>query len=535
MMRSLFFALACIATMTAAMPVKTTVSTSFMSHTELEGQFEQFITTFSKSYKTAEEKLQRFAVFVENFNFIHSWNSHNKSFTGVEVAINEFADLSHEEFKSFYLGYRPSGRRSAKTHYGNPTNGCLPDEQPVRIQGLSGDFCSPDCTSSPCPTDVPAGDTAKPQCALKASSGNDKKCALICSPSTEWAALRAGDAQCGAGTCQPIQGVGICTYGAGPAPPTPPGPPSPPSGTCDVPTALQCGEGVLKCIATCKTGIMPCAKCLYPDFKECCPCLEKLDPNLPAGLCGAGPTPTPPTPPTPPGPPTPPSPAGDSVDWVAKGAVTPVKNQAHCGSCWAFSTTGGLEGAIFVKHNVLESLSEEELVQCDKVDHGCKGGAMDNGFSFIKKSGGLALESTYPYTSATGAGLTGSCVTSKESPKAQFTSTVNGFTDVTQNSEPALKAAVALHPVSVAIEADKQVFQFYKTGVLKASAGCGTKLDHGVLAVGYGVESGTKYWKVKNSWGPTWGDAGYIKLERTDASGSGTCGIAMDASYPNLA
>merc|ERR1719238_1499677 len=135
-----------------------------------------------------------------------------------------------------------------KTHYGNPADGCLSDEQAVRVQGLAGDFCSPDCASAACPTDVPAGVTAKPQCALKSTTG-DKKCALLCSPSDRWVDLRAGDAQCGAATCQPIQGVGICTYGAGPAPPTPPGPPSPPSGTCDVPTALQCGEGVLKCIA----------------------------------------------------------------------------------------------------------------------------------------------------------------------------------------------------------------------------------------------------------------------------------------------
>merc|ERR1711988_1264184 len=136
---------------------------------------------------------------------------------------------------------------SGKTHYGDPADGCESDEQAVQVQGLSGKFCSPDCKSSSCPTDVPSGVVAKPQCALQSTTG-DKKCALICSPSTDEASLRAGDAQCGAATCQPIQGVGICTYGAGPSPPgpSPPGPPppgpppSPPSGQCDISTGLAC-------------------------------------------------------------------------------------------------------------------------------------------------------------------------------------------------------------------------------------------------------------------------------------------------------
>jgi C1A family cysteine protease len=212
-----------------------------------------------------------------------------------------------------------------------------------------------------------------------------------------------------------------------------------------------------------------------------------------------------------------------------------VKNQAQCGSCWAFSTTGGLEGAIFTKFGTLESLSEEELVQCDKVDAGCQGGSMESGFAFIKKSHGIASEKQYPYTKATGGGKTGNCVKAKETPVAKYTSAVTGVTKVKAKDEAALKAAVALHPVSVAVEADKQAFQFYKKGIIKAGPKCGYKLDHGVLAVGYGTDSGTMYWKVKNSWGPTWGDHGYLRVERTESTNSkGTCGIAMDASYPIL-
>jgi C1A family cysteine protease len=168
-----------------------------------------------------------------------------------------------------------------QTHYGDPAKGCMSDEQPVKVQGLSGDFCAPDCKSAACPTDVPAGVTAKPQCALQSSAG-DKKCALICSPSTDEASLRVGDAQCGAGTCSPIQSVGICTYGgSGPAP-SPPGPsPPPPSAECDIPTGLKCAESVEPCIAQCKSGVADCIKCLGPDYGTCCPCLKKVIKALP--------------------------------------------------------------------------------------------------------------------------------------------------------------------------------------------------------------------------------------------------------------
>jgi len=211
-----------------------------------------------------------------------------------------------------------------------------------------------------------------------------------------------------------------------------------------------------------------------------------------------------------------------SVDWVEKGAVTPVKNQKQCGSCWAFSTTGSLEGAYQIKTGKLVSFSEEDLVQCDRVnDQGCQGGLMDNAFKWIK-SNGICTEADYPYTS--GNGKTGSCKKTC-SPVA----TLTGHTDVPVKDEVALKSAVANQPVSVAIEADKSAFQLYNGGVID-SAKCGHNLDHGVLIVGYGTDSdsGKDYWKVKNSWGPTWGEEGYVRMVR----GKNMCGIAQQASYP---
>lgn len=212
--------------------------------------------------------------------------------------------------------------------------------------------------------------------------------------------------------------------------------------------------------------------------------------------------------------------APDSVDWTTKNAVTPIKNQAQCGSCWAFSTTGSLEGAYAIATGDLVSLSEQDLVSCDKVDNGCQGGLMDNAFKWIESNGGICAEADYPYTS--GSGISGTC-----KKTCQNAVTLTGFEDVPTKDENALAAAVAKQPVSVAIEADKQAFQLYKSGVF-TSATCGTNLDHGVLVVGYGTEGGKQYWKVKNSWGATWGDEGFILIER----GQNICGISQQPSYP---
>ena len=209
----------------------------------------------------------------------------------------------------------------------------------------------------------------------------------------------------------------------------------------------------------------------------------------------------------------------DSKDWVALGAVTPIKNQGQCGSCWAFSTVLGIEGDLFVEQNTLISLSEQDLVSCDhNGDQGCDGGLMDNAFKWVEDNG-IATEAAYPYTS--GGGDTGTCT--KTTPAVKIT----GFTDVTPNDEAALLVAAAQQPVSVAIEADKSVFQLYKSGVLTSKA-CGTTLDHGVGIVGYGTLNSVNYWKVKNSWGATWGLDGYILMER-DVN---QCGISQAASFP---
>jgi len=142
---------------------------------------------------------------------------------------------------------------------------------------------------------------------------------------------------------------------------------------------------------------------------------------------------------------------------------------------------------------------------------------MDQAFQFIITNGGITSEADYPYT-ATGPNT---CQTGMQS-----VATISGFTDVPANNEDQLKQAAAMQPVSVAIEADQAAFQFYSGGVLTGD--CGTTLDHGVLVVGYGTDSGTDYWLVKNSWGATWGEQGYVRIQR----GTNKCGISLSASYP---
>jgi KDEL-tailed cysteine endopeptidase len=218
--------------------------------------------------------------------------------------------------------------------------------------------------------------------------------------------------------------------------------------------------------------------------------------------------------------------APSTIDWRTKGAVTSVKDQGQCGSCWSFSSTGAVEGAWAISKGQLTDFSEQELVDCatgiSYGSHGCNGGQMEGAFKFVIENGQCTL-SSYPYTAKDG-----TC------QKCTAVAHISSCSDVKPNDQLSLKAAVAQQPVSVAIEADTRYFQSYSGGILDSSS-CGTTLDHGVLTVGYGEENGQKYWLVKNSWGTTWGDKGYVKIARSDSTNDkGICGIAMDPSFPSV-
>ena len=229
-----------------------------------------------------------------------------------------------------------------------------------------------------------------------------------------------------------------------------------------------------------------------------------------------------------------------SVDWRTKNAVTPVKNQKQCGSCWSFSTTGALEGIYAIKRGNLVSFSEQQLVDCDFIraggtSLGCNGGDMKSAMEWIGKNNGLCTESAYPYVSGE---------TKTNGPCQKTCSIVSGSdisttVSVSANSDNAMMTALAQQPVSIAVQADQSAFQLYKSGVFTGT--CGTNLDHGVLLIGYGTMNGLDYYIMKNSWDVTWGSQGYMYMARgLDASGKpynggkGQCGLLMQGVYPVL-
>lgn len=210
------------------------------------------------------------------------------------------------------------------------------------------------------------------------------------------------------------------------------------------------------------------------------------------------------------------------VDWRKKGLVTKIKDQGKCGSCWAFSTTGTIEGQYAKTGGKLLSLSEQQLVDCSTENKGCNGGLMDRALMYVK-SDGIETEVDYPYK-----GMDGQC----KYDKSKVAVNIGGCVAVTARDEDALKEAVAMQgPISVAIDANHPSFQSYQGGIYDEENCSTTLLDHGVLVVGYGTESGQDYWIVKNSWGTMWGDEGYIKMSRNKDN---QCGIASEANYPTM-
>jgi C1A family cysteine protease len=226
------------------------------------------------------------------------------------------------------------------------------------------------------------------------------------------------------------------------------------------------------------------------------------------------------------------APRADSIDWTKKDGqdwTTPIKNQGSCGSCWAFGATGPLESRWAIKNGISSkvNLAEQEFVDCDKKSNGCSGGFSQNAFTYAASAGGVCLTSTYKYTAKGGSCKASSCgkhydPTKKGSP----------YTAIKVDDAKALETATTAGPTSLGVDAS--TWKSYKSGVYTAK--CGAKLNHAVTGVGFGTTTGGDYWKVRNSWGTSFGMQGYILVCRNcNKNGAqGQCGINHHNCYPNL-
>ncbi|KAF0286763.1 Digestive cysteine proteinase 2 [Amphibalanus amphitrite] len=212
-----------------------------------------------------------------------------------------------------------------------------------------------------------------------------------------------------------------------------------------------------------------------------------------------------------------------SMDWRDQGVVTYVKDQGACGSCWSFAATGALESAWALAGRGLQALSEQQLVDCSTENSGCSGGMAYRAYSYVEDEGGIMSEEAYPYTARDGS----SC----HADSSQYVASVTSHVNVpSHGSATILRDAVAdVGPIAVSIDASRHSFNLYSGGVYNDPSCSSSSHNHAVLVVGYGTENGHDYWLVKNSWGPEWGDSGYIKMTRDDTN---QCAIASIPVYP---
>jgi len=201
----------------------------------------------------------------------------------------------------------------------------------------------------------------------------------------------------------------------------------------------------------------------------------------------------------------------DALDWRDKGAVNEVKDQEQCGSCWAFCTVVAFEGAYFLEHNQLLSLSEQQIVDCDEDDSGCNGGWPTNAMNWVKEHGGIMLEEDYPYEA-----YDDQCRFDASKAKMQVKSV---HTFAARNEKKMMTAVQQYGPLAIALDASK--FDWYSSGIMDGNGCYAGQPDHGVAVVGWGVEGNTKYWIVRNSWGSSWGEDGYVRIVR----GQNACGV----------